>query len=128
MEQSQPAKCPCKLVYNNFDHTVDYRVWSGGEGMILHQTHNQGKAIVLDGLGVVKQGFRLDYSDIIKGCPIIANATYLVTMRLKVEVNGTAPSTKYACQLTGSSCPRIYRKILHSTGGDRYAEQVRMEM
>ena len=121
-------QCPRKLVDHNFDDTVDYRVWSGGEGMILHHTHDQGKAIVLDGLGRVEQGFRLDYSDIIKGCPIIANATYLVTMRLKVEVNGTAPGTKSVCQLTGSSCPRIYRKILRSTGGDRYAEQVRMEM
>ena len=101
--------------------------WWQGNDLAPNSHFNQGKAIVLDGLGVVKQGFRLDYSDIIKGCPIIANATYLVTMRLKVEVNGTAPSTKYACQLTGSSCPRIYRKILHSTGGDRYAEQVRME-
>jgi hypothetical protein len=121
-------QCPRKLVDHNFDDTVDYRVWSGGEGMILHHTHDQGKAIVLDGLGRVEQGFRLDYSDIIKECPIIANATYLVTMRLKVEVNGTAPGTKSVCQLTGNSCPRILRKILRSTGGDRYAEQVRMEM
>ena len=121
-------QCPRKVVDHNFDDVVDYSVWSGGEGMILHHTHDLGKAIVLDGLGRGEQGFRLDMSDIVKECPIIANATYLVTMRLKIEPNGTAPGTKSSCEITGNNCPRIYRKILRSAGGDRYYEQVRIKM
>ena len=128
IETVPSQQCPRLLVDYNFDDTIDYRLWSGGEGMILHHTHNQGKAIVLDGRGRFEQGFRLDYNGSINVCPIIANATYLVTMRVKVEVNGTAPGTKSVCQLTGNFCPRIYRKILRMTGGDWYAEQVRIEM
>jgi hypothetical protein len=64
-------------------------------------------------------------SEIAKQCPLIAGATYLVTMRLKVDLPGMAPGTKTVCETTGSwqDCPRILRKILRTAGGDRYSEQ-----
>jgi hypothetical protein len=32
----EPAQCPSKLVDHHFDDQVDFQVWSGGEGIIVH--------------------------------------------------------------------------------------------
>jgi hypothetical protein len=59
----EPEQCPSKLVDEDFDADVPFQVWSGGEGNIVHQTHDQGGAIQVgpitrrDG-----QGFKLDFT------------------------------------------------------------------
>jgi hypothetical protein len=56
-------QCPSKLVDHDFDVDVPFQVWSGGEGIIVHDTHDQGGAIKVgpitrrDG-----QGFKLDFT------------------------------------------------------------------
>ena len=51
-------QCPRKLVSHNFDTSVDYRVWSGGEGKIIDQVNG---TIVLKNLRTSWQGFKLDF-------------------------------------------------------------------
>jgi len=41
----EPAQCHSKLIDHNFDDQVDFQVWSGGEGIIVHHLHDQGGAI-----------------------------------------------------------------------------------
>jgi hypothetical protein len=54
-------QCPRKLVDHNFDTSVDYRVWSGGEGKIIEQVNG---TIVLKNLRTSWQGFKLDFRSV----------------------------------------------------------------
>ena len=45
-------------------------------------------------------------------------------MRLKIDPLGVAPGTKSDCEINGTNCPRLLRKILRTSGGDRHSEQV----
>ncbi len=54
-------QCPRKLVDHNFDTSVDYRVWSGGEGKIIQQVNG---TIVLKNISTSWQGFKLDFRSV----------------------------------------------------------------
>jgi len=120
----EQAQFPRELVDHNFDDQVDFQVWSGVKGIIMHHLHDQGGAIEAGPVKFDWQGFKLDFSEIATQCPLIAGATYLVTLRLKILRNGTAPGTKSDCEISGSNCPRIRRKILRTVGGDRFDERL----
>lgn len=63
----EPEQCPSKLVDHDFDVTneVDYQVWSGGEGMILHHAHDQGGAIEAAPILTSQHGFKLDFRSVV---------------------------------------------------------------
>jgi hypothetical protein len=70
----EPEQCPSKLVDHDFDVTneVDYQVWSGGEGMILHHAHDQGGAIKAAPILTSQHGFKLDFRSVVHSVVVVA--------------------------------------------------------
>ena len=67
------------------------------------------------------------YSEIVQDCPLIANATYLATFRIKIDLEGKNPGDPTECETLGPThvskyCPRVLRKTMqderldHNTG------------
>jgi hypothetical protein len=81
----EPEQCPSKLVDHDFDvvNKVDYQVWSGGEGMILHHAHDQGGAIKAAPILTSQHGFKLDFRSVVHSVVVVApeNAWYLLCIR-----------------------------------------------
>ena len=59
-------------------------------------------------------------SEIVQNCPLIANATYLATFRIKIELEGKNPGDPTECETLGPThvskyCPRVLRKTMQDS-------------
>jgi len=122
----QELACPRQVVRYDFDAVNEdiQMVWSGGDGKIVHHHMDEnGGNITLNDLDTSWQGFKLDFTEIVQECPLIDQATYLVTLRIKIEVNGTDNNGEPTdCESTGDNCPRLIRKIMRKPGVGDIAE------
>ena len=119
------TECPRQIVNHDFNVDVDYSLWSGGEGAIVTHDPISG-TITLSNLQKNWQGFRLDFTKLAKDCPLIQDAIYLITMRLKVDKEG-AEGQKMECETTNDrwgKCMRLTRKIMRKVGSDRHSIQM----
>ena len=108
--------CPA-MVLHDFEDGVDYSVWSGGEGGILSYDEASG-TLTETNLERNWQGFRVDFTKFIMDCPITQDATYLVTMRLKIEDPALADGADSYCETMNhrDHCPRLGRSIIKTEG------------
>jgi hypothetical protein len=78
----EPEQCPSKLVDHDFDvmDEVDYQVWSGGEGLILHHAHDQGGSIKAAPIQTSQHGFKLDFRLVVHSVVVVTpeNTCYLL--------------------------------------------------
>eukprot|EP00804_Cyclotella_cryptica_P009369 CCRYP_018076-RB/>CCRYP_018076-RB protein AED:0.03 eAED:0.03 QI:374/1/1/1/0.94/0.9/20/617/4181 len=110
--------CPRAIVNHNFTESVDYSLWSGGEGAII--THDADKGImVLSNIHLSWQGFRLDFTKFTIDCPLQPNVDYLLTARLKIDKPGME-SQDMPCKESWYDCPVWTRKIILKDGTNRH--------
>ncbi len=74
----EQAQCPRELVDHNFDDQVDFQVWSGGKGIIMHHLHDQGGAIEAGPVKFDWQGFKLDFRSVAHSVVVAPMNTYLL--------------------------------------------------
>ena len=123
----QPADtarlCPRKIVDDNFT-SVDYSLWSGGEGTIVSHD-SQNNTMVLTNLNKSWQGFRLDFTKLIMDCPLMQDVDYLVTARIKIDKPGMDGQDTICKTGTSESrdCPSLTRRIIRNEGNDIYSNQ-----
>jgi len=115
-----PEKCPRAVVQHDFESETHMQVWSGGYGNIVH--HENG-ALVGHDLRSTWHGFTLDFTEIAQECPLIDEATYLITVRIKIEHKDHVPGTSLQCEIDGRDCPQLYRRIYHGDGSRDATEQ-----
>ena len=113
-----PTQCPAQIVNfpeNGFDGTV----WSGGGGGIL-EYNETSKTLSETNLNHNWQGFNLELTKFIKDCPLIADATYLVTIRLKIDDPALAEGAVTSCETSKLNCPKLGRWMSYSSKNDAY--------
>ena len=113
--------CPRMIVSHNFSDSVDYSLWSGGEGGIVSHKAESG-IMVLSNIFMNWQGFRLDITKLTVDCPLQANVDYLLTARIKIDKIGM-DGKDMPCKNTTNGwndCPRWTRKIILKDGSNRY--------
>jgi len=75
----EQAQFPRELVDHNFDDQVDFQVWSGVKGIIMHHLHDQGGAIEAGPVKFDWQGFKLDFRSVAHSVVVVAPMnTYLL--------------------------------------------------
>lgn len=111
---SDPSiSCP-SLIVDDFTNGYDPEIWSGGEGGILSFDETTG-VLTETNLKTDWRGFRHDFTKFILDCPLIAGATYLVTIRLKIDDPNLAEGALTSCAQGLGSCPRIGRQLITPT-------------
>ena len=111
---SDPSiSCP-SLIVDDFTNGYDPEIWSGGGGGILTFDETTG-VLTETNLQTNWQGFRHDFTKFILDCPLIAGATYLVTIRLKIDDPNLAEGALTSCAQGLGSCPRIGRQLITPT-------------
>lgn len=112
---SDPSiQCPAQVVHD-FEDGFDGTIWTGGDGAVLDYDPANG-VLIESNISRDKQGFRLDFTKLLRDCPLIAGATYLVTIRLKIDDPALAPDGITDCAKKLGGCPRLYRKMMFETG------------
>ncbi len=108
--------CPNQVIHD-FDDGVDYSVWSGGEGGILSYDEASG-TLTETNLERNWQGFRVDFTEFIMDCPITQDATYLVTIRLKIEDPTLEDGAESVCATENHKdhCPKLGRSLIKAEG------------
>ena len=115
---SDPSiQCPTQIVHD-FEDGFDGSVWTGGDGGVVDYDEENG-VLIESNISRDWQGFRLDFTKLLRDCPLIAGATYLVTIRLKIDDPALAPDGITDCAKREGGCPRLYRKMMFETG-DKY--------
>jgi hypothetical protein len=114
---SDPSiSCPNQVVHD-FEDGVDFSVWGGGDGGILTYDEPSG-TLTETNLERAWQGFRLDFTKFTMDCPITQDATYLVTIRLKIEDPTLADGEMSVCESMNhrDHCPKLGRSIIKEAG------------
>lgn len=111
---SDPSvSCPNKVVHD-FEDGMDFSVWKGGDGNVLAYDEENG-TLTSTNLLRTFQGFRLDFTKFIQDCPLIQDATYLVTIRLKIEDPTLEDGAVSICE-SENDCPKLGRSIIKAEG------------
>eukprot|EP00577_Skeletonema_sp_RCC1716_P002322 CAMPEP_0113418638 /NCGR_PEP_ID=MMETSP0013_2-20120614/26321_1 /TAXON_ID=2843 ORGANISM="Skeletonema costatum, Strain 1716" /NCGR_SAMPLE_ID=MMETSP0013_2 /ASSEMBLY_ACC=CAM_ASM_000158 /LENGTH=1088 /DNA_ID=CAMNT_0000305903 /DNA_START=295 /DNA_END=3558 /DNA_ORIENTATION=- /assembly_acc=CAM_ASM_000158 len=119
--------CPNKVVHD-FEGGVDFSVWKGGDGNVLSYDEASG-TLTATNLRRDWQGFRLDFTKFTKDCPLTQDATYLVTIRLKIEDPTLEDGAVSICETNNhpDHCPKLGRSIIKAEGkGWLYDDKVRL--
>ena len=67
----EPELCPSKLIDHDFDDSVNFQIWSGGDGIILHHTHDMGGAIKAASIQTAWHGFKLDFRSVVHSVVVV---------------------------------------------------------
>ncbi len=117
------VECPRQIINHDFDQDLDYSVWSAGEGAIVSHDDVAGTMVVTN-INKSWQGPRLDFTKYTQDCPLIEGATYLITLRIKVDKEGFDGQTTPCEETNGwNECLKLTRKIMFSDKNDRYSSQ-----
>lgn len=108
--------CPNQIVHD-FEGGVDFSVWKGGDGNVLAYDETSG-TLTATNLQRSYQGFRLDFTKFTMDCPITQDATYLVTIRLKIEDPTLEDGAESVCATENHNnhCPKLGRSLIKAEG------------
>lgn len=110
--------CPRIIAEFNFTDSIDYSLWSGGDGAIVS---HDGGSLIVSNIHRDWQGPRIDFTKYTVDCPLKADVDYLLTVRIKIDRNGME-GRDMVCR-DWSDCPRWMRKIMKKNGEDSYSHR-----
>ena len=121
---STTRTCPRIIAEFNFTDSVDYSLWSGGDGALV--TYN-GEEEMMTTSNIYRdwQGPRIDLTKFTIDCPLQADVDYLLTVRIKIDKPGMWGQNMPCHNTTNTwyDCPRWERKIMFKDGYDKTSHQ-----